>query len=50
LIAVVIGSAVMPTLIANAYYLPHHLLEKSREAIKEKPEPKSQVALSEEGD
>ncbi len=26
LVAVVIGSAVVPTLIANAFYLPHHLL------------------------
>jgi Kef-type K+ transport system membrane component KefB len=26
LVAAVIGSAVVPTLIANAFYLPHHLL------------------------
>jgi hypothetical protein len=26
LVAGVIGSAVVPTLIANAFYLPHHLL------------------------
>ena len=26
LVAAVIGSAVIPTLIANAFYLPHHLL------------------------
>jgi hypothetical protein len=26
LIAAVIGSAVVPTLIANAFFLPHHLL------------------------
>jgi hypothetical protein len=29
LIAAVIGSAVVPTLIANAFFLPHHLLSKS---------------------
>jgi Kef-type K+ transport system membrane component KefB len=29
LVAAVIGSAVIPTLIANAFYLPHHLLPKS---------------------
>jgi glutathione-regulated potassium-efflux system ancillary protein KefC len=29
LVAVVIGSAVVPTLIANAFYLPKHLLPKS---------------------
>jgi Kef-type K+ transport system membrane component KefB len=34
LVAGVIGSAVVPTLIANAFYLPHHLL----------PEPESQQA------
>ncbi len=28
LVATVIGSAVVPTLIANAFYLPHHLLHK----------------------
>ena len=30
LIAAVIGSAVVPTLIANAFFLPHHLLRKAR--------------------
>jgi glutathione-regulated potassium-efflux system ancillary protein KefC len=34
LVAAVIGSAVIPTLIANAFYLPHHLLPK---AVPEKP-------------
>src|SRR6202162_4930951 len=29
LIAAVIGSAVVPTLIANAFFLPHHLISKS---------------------
>ena len=28
LVAGVIGSAVVPTLIANAFYLPHHLLSE----------------------
>jgi glutathione-regulated potassium-efflux system ancillary protein KefC len=33
LVAAVIGSAVIPTVIANAFYLPHHLLPKAeREA------------------
>jgi Kef-type K+ transport system membrane component KefB len=27
LIAAVIGSAIVPTLIANAFFLPHHLIE-----------------------
>lgn len=30
LVAAVIGSAVVPTLIANAFYLPHHLLPKGK--------------------
>jgi len=29
LVAAVIGSAVVPTMIANAFYLPHHLLPKA---------------------
>jgi hypothetical protein len=29
LVAAVIGSAVVPTLIANAFFLPRHLLRKS---------------------
>ena len=29
LIAAVIGSAVVPTLIANAFFLPHHLLDET---------------------
>lgn len=31
LIAVIIGSAVIPTLIANAFYLPHHLITKHKD-------------------
>jgi glutathione-regulated potassium-efflux system ancillary protein KefC len=33
LVAGVIGSAVVPTLIANAFYLPRHLLPKEKEEI-----------------
>src|SRR5215467_2880543 len=32
LVAAVIGSAVIPTIIANAFYLPHHLLPKTEPA------------------
>jgi Kef-type K+ transport system membrane component KefB len=41
LVAVVIGSAVIPTLIANAFYLPRHLLPKSPDGDSElgKPSP-----------
>jgi len=35
LVAAVIGSAVIPTLIANAVFLPRHLLPKHAEAIAE---------------
>jgi Kef-type K+ transport system membrane component KefB len=35
LVAAVIGSAVIPTLIANAFFLPRHLLPKHAEAIQE---------------
>ena len=38
LVAAVIGSAVVPTLIANAFYLPHHLLPETAEGEAE-PEP-----------
>ncbi|MGQ4827753.1 hypothetical protein, partial [Enterococcus faecalis] len=31
LVAAVIASAVVPTLIANAFYLPHHLLPETAE-------------------
>jgi hypothetical protein len=30
LIAAVIGSAIVPTLIANAFFLPHHLLPREQ--------------------
>ena len=32
LVAAVIGSAVIPTLIANAFFLPRHLLSQEEEA------------------
>jgi hypothetical protein len=35
LVAAVIGSAVVPTLIANTFFLPRHLLAKHAEAIQE---------------
>lgn len=35
LIATVVGSAVVPTLIANAFFLPRHLLAESRDRKKE---------------
>jgi len=35
LVAAVIGSAVIPTLIANAFFLPRHLLPKHAEAVQE---------------
>jgi glutathione-regulated potassium-efflux system ancillary protein KefC len=35
LVAAVIGSAVIPTIIANAFYLPRHLLPKREEASEE---------------
>jgi glutathione-regulated potassium-efflux system ancillary protein KefC len=39
LIAAVIGSAIVPTLIANAFFLPHHLLHKSADAQAQSFEP-----------
>ena len=38
LIATVIGSAVVPTLIANAFFLPHYLLPKKEKEIVAAPE------------
>ena len=35
LVAGVIGSAVVPTMIANAFYLPKHLLPKSDDGASE---------------
>ncbi|HTT08502.1 MAG TPA: cation:proton antiporter [Gammaproteobacteria bacterium] len=36
LVAAVVASAVIPTLIANAWFLPHHLLPKPGNAVEEK--------------
>jgi glutathione-regulated potassium-efflux system ancillary protein KefC len=33
LVAAVIASAVIPTVIANAFYLPHHLLPTAQEDV-----------------
>jgi len=35
LVAAVIGSAIVPTLVANIFFLPRHLLAKHAEAIQE---------------
>jgi len=37
LVAAVIGSAVIPTLIANAFYLPRHLLPKRGAEVEAAP-------------
>jgi glutathione-regulated potassium-efflux system ancillary protein KefC len=42
LVAAVIGSAVVPTLIANAFFLPHHLLGKDEAAGTAMPPPAAQ--------
>jgi Kef-type K+ transport system membrane component KefB len=39
LVAAVIGSAVVPTLIANAFFLPHHLLPQRPDAKTTSPPP-----------
>ena len=48
LVATVVGSAVVPTLIANAFFLPHHLLRKHTgpEAPPGVPEPAAASQLS----
>jgi len=40
LIVAVIASAVVPTLIANAFFLPHHLLGKAEETAERRAEPR----------
>ena len=45
LVAAVIGSAVVPTLIANAFYLPRHLLPKPEGSETPEPQP-ARVALA----
>jgi glutathione-regulated potassium-efflux system ancillary protein KefC len=44
LVAAVIGSAVVPTLIANAFFLPHHLLPAAAEPAQGAPEAAPQQA------
>jgi glutathione-regulated potassium-efflux system ancillary protein KefC len=44
LVATVIGSAVIPTVIANAFFLPRHLLPKPKH---EMPQPSAVAQLSE---
>ncbi len=44
LVAAVIGSAVVPTLIANAFFLPHHLLPARTEPAQGAPEAAPQQA------
>ena len=43
LIAAVIGSAIVPTLIANAFFLPRHLLEADLKAQASEPAPATQA-------
>jgi glutathione-regulated potassium-efflux system ancillary protein KefC len=46
LIAAVIGSAVVPTLIANAFFLPHHLITRADAAAGEPDVAKSEVTAA----
>ncbi len=50
LIAAVIGSAVVPTLIANAFYLPRHLLPRAKDKTLSTTETGSKVRSVTEGD
>jgi glutathione-regulated potassium-efflux system ancillary protein KefC len=43
LVAAVIGSAVVPTLIANAFYLPRHLLPDAESGIEKESAPRPRV-------
>src|SRR5215467_7184951 len=47
LVAAVIGSAVVPTVIANAFYLPHHLEIKSEQESRKQPPVRSAVGGAE---
>jgi hypothetical protein len=38
-----VGSAVIPTLIANAFFLPHHLLQSDAAAVHAASEPRKQA-------
>lgn len=44
LVAAVIGSAVVPTLIANAFFLPHHLLRPREPVETESQGPEAEIA------
>lgn len=43
LIAAVIGSAIVPTLIANAFFLPHHLVHRPEQEASPQPSPIAQT-------
>jgi glutathione-regulated potassium-efflux system ancillary protein KefC len=43
LVAAVIGSAVVPTLIANAFYLPRHLLPDAERGLEKESAPRPRV-------
>jgi hypothetical protein len=43
LVATVIGSAVIPTVIANAFFMPRHLLPKAEKTKKQAPARASEV-------
>jgi len=51
LVAAVIGSAVIPTVVANAFYLPHHLLpdQKAETVGSQLPETSRSTAARETG-
>jgi hypothetical protein len=49
LIAAVVGSAVVPTLIANAFFLPMHLIRSARENP-ETPKPNATPISMEKGE
>ena len=50
LVAAVIGSAVIPTLIANAFYLPRHLLPRSEREAAGVPEQATTLAASDQAE
>jgi Kef-type K+ transport system membrane component KefB len=50
LVATVIGSAVIPTVVANAFYLPHHLVPKAKPETDDDrgPHPARELAMKHE--
>jgi glutathione-regulated potassium-efflux system ancillary protein KefC len=50
LVAAVIGSAVIPTIIANAFYLPHHLLPESQSRPATTPSPKAMQTVPDQAE